>query len=258
LLENIIGGFAVAIVVELIRITWNHRPFIGLAFWALLHPKTPIRVSVSALCAFKLGEKFVLVGQSRRPNQVGPIGGAIDIFPDGLISLEKLGFTAENQMEKRWGIKRTPLRGSIDARKLLAFRKWLRGDLGRESFRECVEREMHEELNEEILGDFDIPKFRHFRMIRNKSEGPTYVRGLGIWQWRYIRVFEYILDDEADRRFVAELESAAISGRGIELVTVQEIREGRSASGKIIGNHTEYLLDGKAKRTEVPWQRITS
>lgn len=77
-------------------------------------------------------------------------------------------------------------------------------------------------------------------------------------QWRYMRVFEYILDDEADRRFVEELESAAMSGRGIELVTVQEIREGRSASGKIIGNHTEYLLDGKAKRTEVPWQRITN
>lgn len=254
ILVSILTGVAAAGIVALFRFIWVHRGMMSLVIWSARHPRTKIRVSVAAICIFKLDSGYVLIGQSRRPDQLGPIGGAVDVYPEGLGALEKIGFEVEYPLTQRWGIKRTPLRGSIDVRNLLRFRRWLQREGGRESFRECVERELQEELEDSGLGPFDIPRFRHFRWARNVTEGPKFVEGKDVWQWRYMRVFEYELDPEFDKKFIDQIRSVSTSNAQIQVVSASEIRKGRSAAGTMIGNHSEFLLSKRSKRPEMSWK----
>ncbi|MFD6516585.1 hypothetical protein [Rhodococcus sp. NPDC060176] len=252
---SILTSLVAAILFTIAQYLWRHRRASKLVFWSVTHWRSSVRVSVASICIFCIDSKYVLVRQSRRPDQIGPIGGAVDIFPAGLRSLDDLGFKVESPLESKWGIARTALRGFLPARQVTRFGLWLLGDMGRESFRECIERELTEELTAAGTPADEIPRFRHFRYVRTVSEGPKYIKGTEIWQWRMMRVFEYTLDPDFDSELITSIRSNSGPELSLEMVTADEIRSGRSESNSVIGSHAEYLLNGRSHRHEIP-QRI--
>lgn len=252
MLVGVIGSVLAAMIIGCFRYLWLHRLEVRMMLWCLLHRRTQIRVSVSALACFKIDDKYLLTHQVRRTHQLGPIGGAVDVFPSGLHEFQKVGFSPESPVEHKWGIERTALRGTVEGFGLIRLYRMLDRDYGRESFRECIERELVEELNiEGGVGIKHIPRFRHFAYKWKVIEGPKWLKGSNIWQWRLYRIFDYQVDEHCDADFIGRLRSEAVPGvKQFALVTEKEIRRGMTSEGMIIGSHAEYLLTKRERRPE--------
>ena len=252
MLVGVIGSVLAAMVVGCFRYLWIHWSETRMILWCLFHHRTRIRVSVSALACFKIDDKYLMTRQIRRAHQFGPIGGAVDLFLGGLSEFKRVGFLPEGAVEHKWDIDRIALRGTVEGFGLVRLYRMLGRDYGRESFRECIERELVEELNiEGGVGIKHIPRFRHFAYKWSVIEGPKWLRGSNIWQWRLYRIFDYQVDEQYDADFISRLRSEAVSGvKQVALVTEKEIRRGKSSKGMSIGSHAEYVLTRRERRPE--------
>ncbi|TAM66479.1 MAG: hypothetical protein EPN48_15515 [Microbacteriaceae bacterium] len=255
-LQTLAISLVIALVLRSGEWIVRNRTTIRTWFWITLHPRTTIRISVGVLCQIRLEDEYLLIRQSWRRQQLGPIGGAIHVFQPGVDRLLRLSFVLEGTKEDHWGdLNAYALRGTLPASHLLTFQKWLHEDTAeRETFEEGIQRELYEEIQ---LPDGTLDNalaFGSFHRIRNVVEPPRKVSGPNIWQWRYLRVFEFVPRQTNGQALMKLLETQGSSGTYVELVSADDIRAGRSPRGTQIGNHAEFLLAERANRPEMPWR----
>jgi hypothetical protein len=152
-------------------------------------PRT-VRISFSVLLRVSDDDRYVLFASPARPGTCGPPGGVIKYFPPAARILEKLGFLQERG-GARPGIMKWDLRGQLPEASVRPFMRWYRTGAYREDARECLHREMAEELEEVNLAHLDSGLAKlGFTPVRTVVEGPAVVPGKPYRQLRRFEVYD--------------------------------------------------------------------
>lgn len=239
-IEELLAGFATALVVG--PITWliPRRVKTWRGFRAVLRGRKRLRVSMSALLRIEDEGRFLLLRQGpHRPNQLGPIGGVYKIIGPGVpIDLDFQNLSLADEVRSR-DIS-DDLRGTIPAFRLPQFLRWFDSRAGRES--DALHRELHEELVDDgpldELPDGLFPL--RCELLHIAEEGPTTVRQ-GDPVYRRHEIYRL-------HRGAADLLALAEKHDSLQAVSADEIRKGRTTDGIDIGDQTLFLLSPRALR----------
>lgn len=221
--------------------------------FAVWHMRDRVRISSSALVDIHEAGRWVLVALPEdRPGEFGPLGGAFKFDDSAKRCLGEMEFQAEPGLPSRAAYWRNDVRGFLPVRHLYEFLSWWRSESGRESGKECVIRELREELMA-VGCSGPARSVGEIRLDRTRSvvEGPTWVvvGDGGYWQIRLFEVYLPRPEHAASSNFVAEVMSEAERVQGLVSVTGSDIRRGRIAEGTISG-HSAYLLGRRRDRYE--------
>lgn len=206
-----------------------------------------VRVSFSELLQLRTQDGYVLVRNTKRPQQFGPLGGVVRIFPassekDDLFV--KLRFKAESSDP----VESLDLRGFVTGKHLPGLVAWYEEEIDREQ--DCLHRELKEELHE--LGvQIDVPRLP-FQPVRTIDEGPYWTDRGEYYQYRRFNVLRPDTRPSEARTFWKDLEKAIHGNANIISASSEEIVRGRTKSGDLIGNHSCYLLSGRRIGAEAP------
>ncbi|PSL45974.1 hypothetical protein B0I31_1265 [Saccharothrix carnea] len=216
-------------------------------------PGRAVRISYCALLRIRDDDRFVLFHTASRPGAYAPPGGVFKYFPPAVGLLEGLGFEAERSTS-RGARTRADLRGVLPLRSFTGFRQWFASGAYREDARECLRRELTEELGEvgfPELGD----RVREVALahVRTVSEGPYPVPDEDYRQARLFEVHDLVVTDGASER-LREALVALSTDPGVPTVvsaTAGEIAHGR-AGHALIAPHTAYLVGTRRTRADLP------
>lgn len=164
-----------------------------------------IRVSMSVLLRLEYNNKYLLVKNLHRPELFAPFGGVIKYKQDAIAALRNIGFTPEHSLRNQQTIENDlqyDLRGYVARDNLILFQKWFNYQTLRESYDECLLRELSEELNDANvpLEVIESVKKYTFKLIRKVQEGPK----VTIWDYDIYRQFEIYEPDYSDAKNGAE------------------------------------------------------
>lgn len=213
-----------------------------------------IRVSFSCLLKIQNEDKYLLIKNQLRPQQYGPIGGALKYCSTAKSFFNSIGFEADtlSVSKKRHKLIRD-LRGFIPAKNLFKLIDWFEKKTDREET--CLHRELKEELTEisasDLLKDINTPEFS---LVRQIIEPPHKVPGKSFLQFRIFRVDEFSSDYLLDSHFIDILDETSKTNNNLIWVTSDEIKQGIDNRENIIGSHSNYLIsDEKELQEDRPW-----
>lgn len=208
-----------------------------------------IRVSMAVLLSLQdESGLYFLIKNTKKPNLYAPAGGVIrflDLLP---LPLQKVEFTAE-AAGKPLG-EANDLRGYIKGRNLFQFVEWFFSGVDRETTRQCLVREIIEELGEQgIVVDISQLALVDFHGVRTCIELPFWppVEDKVWMQFRWLEVVEAhgVASQDVVRTML-------LSSLDCIWVTPAEIMNGVSANGSQIAPSAEYLIKEKRSRPEPP------
>ena len=206
-------------------------------------PSRRIRVSMAQILSIRIDEKYVLIDNVERPERVTPIGGVVRYFPSAVPVLEtEIGF----EPERKIGPDRYDLRGYLLGKEFANFLKWYGSGVGREQL--ALAREIEEEFIEiglpQITGCLRRPEFVRKRVI---YEGPYKSTKLKHWQYRQFEICELQEEAEVNKALASFIRSKAHRNSHFALVSEEEIAQGKTSDGRLIGSSAGYLFSGTAE-----------
>ncbi|WJK37850.1 hypothetical protein O7610_20450 [Solwaraspora sp. WMMA2065] len=195
---------------------------------------------------------YVLFHTPYTPGSFGPPGGVFKLRIPAQAALDRIGFREERR-GTRQSVTYADLRGFVSSRRLGAFLRWFGDSADRESARDCLRREIFEEL-----GEVGLPHLRtmvaslSFTLVRAVTEAPRTVPGRSYRQFRHIEVYE-LGRSAAEDRFRRALLRTARSGEtpGVVLSTSSEIISGRCRA-VLVGPQSAYLFGVRRVREDLP------
>jgi SMODS-associated NUDIX domain len=203
-----------------------------------------IRVSMSEILSIKDGDRYILLDNVTRPERVTPVGGVVRFFDSASPILNDRIFF---RPQYSGGPKQYDLRGFLLGKHFGSFLRWYGTGADREH--SALSREIEEEFHEikiPIISKY--VRRLEFRQTRIVFEGPAEVRveqGT-YWQYRQFKVCELREKDSENSGTLANfIRSKARENKRLVLVAEQEIRNGRTVDGRLIGDSAGYLFGGK-------------
>lgn len=192
--------------------------------------------------------RYVLVRNLHRPESLAPFGGVYKYLAGSDLHLSSLEFVP-HFLGKRDDADRD-LRGFVKRKNLAKLHRWVTSGIGLETGNDCIQRELVEELGE-ISTKLKVPPLRLLR-VRTVKEGPRFLRNVGYTQFRVFDVYLVDTGHAASRKFVRDLARRAAATSGLELVTPEEIRQGRSGKGTLISHTANYFFEKRSNGNEAP------
>ena len=189
-----------------------------------------IRVSCSGLASIKINGKYLLVQnkKGREDGRIvyGPLGGALEYFPEALEFLNTLSPIFERE---------TPdLRMTINEKDVNTFDKWVRETNDRE---QTCKRELYEELiiEEKILYELNLSNVQEeylgiFRDKRSKWNEPL--------TERFFEIYKITFTSEIENKLI---EISNDPNSTIRLVSKEEILENCDEDLNI-GFHSRFII----------------
>jgi hypothetical protein len=229
----------------------NVATSIRLQLWRLLQSNQDLRVSFSALLRIANAGEYLIIRNLHRHEVFAPIGGVYKYYDSAGVILDSLEFRPESTA---WPDDVTnDIRGFLPCRHALEFRRWFgRGD-NREDAQVCLRRELTEELTEiDLASRIGSTSTIRFEMVRRVEEAPRWANSGSFFQYRIFDVYQPIVTDPEPRKFLRDLFNIARAHDDLDLVTADEIKSGRSKSGRVIGHHAAYLFGDRAYRPDAP------
>lgn len=241
----IIHGLSTA-AIHILEKLWRIR------FWRLriIYPNTEIRVSFSAFLRVHEGGKYILVRNLHRPELFGPFGGVYKFYDGASHRLDELSFRPQDLGET--GDMRNDLRGFLPRKNLARLLKWFDKNVDRESPRECLLRELREELIETKLPNLWPPSQLEVKLVRRVQEGPEKVPGRSYTQFRVFEVYDLVGHNPEYYSLLERLKQINKDAPNVVVADSSDIVCGRCDDGRVIGNHVLYLLGKKRTRPEAP------
>lgn len=207
-------------------------------------------MAFSALLRISDSDRYLLVRNLHRPESFGPFGGVYKYFEDAQPALDRFDF--KPQVFGPGADMKNDIRGFLPRKNLAKIVQWYAKKTDRESFKECLCRELREELVEVGLPRIRCPDGLLFRPVRTVREGPGSVPGEDYTQFRIFEVYDLFPMSTDTQKFVRQLFKAARRHKNVLLASAKEIIRGRASNGSVIGHHAGYLLGGKRVRPDNP------
>jgi hypothetical protein len=201
-----------------------------------------LRVSMAQILSIKVRDKFVLIANTRRPERVTPIGGAVRYFPSEVPRLEG-GIKFRHEFSK--GPERYDLRGYLQGRHFVPFLRWYASGAGREQ--NSMVREIEEEFIE--IGIPEISEYvKHPEFVKERivHEGPFQEKDRDYWQYRFFEVYSLREESPDSARLADFIRKKAKSTQSLVLASTNEIRSGRLKDKRIVGDSCGYLFSDTA------------
>jgi hypothetical protein len=202
-----------------------------------------IRVSMAEILSIKNGDKYVLIDNINKPERVAPIGGVVRYFDSVAPMLED---KIEFEPEYKAGARRYDLRGFIQGKNFSKFLRWYGTGIDREH--SALAREIEEEFLEIGIRDItNVVRRPEFETSRIVFEGPKKVTAKQYWQYRQFTVYELREKQSDVSKILAHfIRSHLGKSRRLVSVSADEIRNGKTMDGRLIGNSAGYLFGGRA------------
>jgi len=217
----------------------------------LIKPSEDMRVAFSAILRITDGKGYLFVRNLHRPETFGPFGGVYKYFEEAVPQLDNLTF--HPQVVGPGDDMKQDIRGFLPRKNLPKFLRWYRSGANRETYSDCLCRELKEELREVGLPKtLRVPPTLHFRLVRSVLEGPERVPGQPYTQLRIFEVYDLSPTTSHIKKFLKRLLKEASESPNLIIADAQEIRSGRSREGKVLGHHCGYLLWHKRIRPDTP------
>lgn len=216
----------------------------------VVNPSEDIRIAFSALLRIADGDKYLLIRNLHRPETFGPFGGVYKYLEDAQPTLD--GFDFKPQVFGPGDDMRYDIRGFLPRKNLAKLVGWFSKQANRESFKECLCRELREELAEVGVPRIQCPDGLQFRPVRTVREGPGPVPGEDYTQFRIFEVYDLHPVSTDTQKFVRKLFRAARRHKNLLLANAKEIIRGRATDGSVIGHHSGYLIGRKRIRPDTP------
>lgn len=197
-------------------------------------------------------QRYLLIRNLHRPEFFGPVGGCYKYFDgEGAHTLEQFFYDADTTVEMEEALR--DIRGYIRRSTTAKFFEWFQTGRGRESARECLSREVREELFGEcalvVPPDFR-PESLSFRFRRSFLE-KSIVSGTRTLQFRLFEVHDLDLESRASRALLTAIHEAR-SDR-LLWATKQEIELGRHTSDRAaLGHAAVLLINDSLSRPDLP------
>jgi hypothetical protein len=210
----------------------------------IIRPSADIRIVFSALLRISESDEYLLIRNLHRPETFAPIGGVYKYRQDAQPELDKFEFRPHDMGPG--DDMANDIRGYLPRRNLVKLLHWYHCNANRESDKECLRRELKEELDEIGLSrNFKCPEDFHFRSVRTIIEGPESVPGQTYAQFRIFEIYEIAPVTSNIKRFLHQLRKSAIKNPDLLLVSAQEIITGRARTGEIVASTAAYLIGKK-------------
>ncbi|MEV0675522.1 hypothetical protein AB0I60_03260 [Actinosynnema sp. NPDC050436] len=216
-------------------------------------PRTPVRISFSALLRVRDDDRYVLFHSPTRPGVCGPPGGVVKYLPPAAGLLERLGFD-EELTPPHVEVARTDLRGVLPARSVRGFLAWFATGAYREHAEDCLRRELAEEAGEVGIGPLaENPHDLRFSHVRTVVEGPAPVPGKPYRQLRRFEVHDLVTGDGAGLRVARALARAGRAADQPDVVCASrsDIRHGRLGR-LLIAPQSAFLMGGTRLAPDLP------
>ena len=242
-------GVLDAIAVALLGEAWSYRRMLLLAIQCNLWQRSKdIRIALSAILRLSCGDQYVLVRNLHRPQIFAPFGGVVKYHASALDFLDSIEF--KPQTLGPGDDMLCDLRGFLPRKNLCKFIRWFKQGLDRESEKDCILRELQEELGE-INVDLPLPSGLQLRFIRSVQEGPIYLPSPQYMQFRIFDVYTLVRDASKDE-FCLALLGKAHQHNDLLLVSRKDVERGASDDGQLIAPHSRYLFDNKMTPIFIP------
>jgi hypothetical protein len=217
-------------------------------------PNEKLRVSCSAFVRIcDRQQRILLIQNLHRPEFFGPVGGCFKFYEGTARSiLERCHFSVDQTVAERESAR--DVRGYLKRRHVVEFLDWFAGSRdGRESGRECVVREIHEELFGEcgvaIPQDFNAQEL-DVAFVRSFLERSR-VSGTSTVQLRYFEVHSLLLNNPTALALLSTIESSR--SRRLLWATADEIARGRHLeTRRAIGHAAVLLVNDRLTRPDMP------
>ncbi|HEX6373953.1 MAG TPA: hypothetical protein VF006_33805 [Longimicrobium sp.] len=246
---EVAGGALAEIAIErgLLRAVDLQWRFLPSRVW---RRKEPLRVSFAALLRISVGNAYVLIRNLHRDELFAPLGGVYKHYLEARPFLDSIGFRPQGSGPDMF----EDLRGVIQRHHALKLDRWFCRNEGRESYIECLCRELKEEFGEARLKSrIRLPDPPRFTLVRRIREGPRRVDGGHFHsQFRLIEVYDLSSSSPEAREFAQAVVEAAATNTSLLIVTAEEILRRRSRAGKVIAHSSRYLLHGEPVDDEEP------
>jgi hypothetical protein len=217
----------------------------------VINPSAEIRVAFSALLRIATADQYLLIRNLHRPETFGPFGGVYKYLDNAQPSLDKFEF--KPQVVGPGLDMKNDLRGFLPRKNLAKLVAWYYRETSRESYKQCLVRELKEELKEADLGtSLRCPSDINFGLVRSIAEGPVTVPGQHYKQFRVFEVYDPSPKTNDTDDFLRHILKIVRRHRNLLLASSQEIASGRTRKGNVIGPHTGYLIGRKRTRPDDP------
>lgn len=215
-------------------------------------PRSPeTRVSFAALLRICDGDRYLLIRNKYRSEVMAPLGGVFKYQESATAKLDSLAFRPELRSDLQ--DSRGDMRGVIPTARLKDFIGWFNKGVDRENAKECLTRELAEEIEEVGLQELlSVPDDLEFRLVRKISEPIARDPGYTWDQFRHFEVYEPILTNEVVKCFFDALKRSAPTNPNLEFATAEQIIRGRTPRGAVIGHHCAYLYGEESVRHPSP------
>lgn len=212
-------------------------------------PNAEIRIAFSAIIRMRIKGQYILVRNLHRPETFCPFGGVYKYYEDALPFLDRIDFhqhivDAGKDMDN-------DMRGFLPRKNLTKLIDWYNKKIERESYGECLSRELREEIVEAGI-NISFPDKMKFRFVRDIIEKPKYNELINCYQFRIFEVYDIQTSDKQVNQFINRVYSMAKKNSNLIVVSADEIKRGRSSEGELIGSHSPYLLSHKKYRADDP------
>lgn len=202
--------------------------------------KKDLRISCAALVRVEFQGQYLLVRSLHRREQFGPFGGVYKYLAGAARILDQMDFRPQ-ATERDMG---RDLRGFIQETHLSTFIEWFTTGIDRETFKDCLKRELIEECREAGIAvppNLDQISYNHIRTV---GEGPLPIPASGYNQYRSLDIYEISQDTQAEIFFASFCDLTA-GNSNLLWATSQEIIAGRTRKGILIGPHAAYLFGSR-------------
>lgn len=250
--EKTMGAAAKKLVTEALGLGWRKAKWLPTT---LFHRDDQVRVVCSAFLRVQnKNGKYLLIRNLHRPEFFAPIGGCYKYFSSAKPSLDSLLFGTDSHV--RTEESAMDIRGYVKRRHAADFFNWYSSNDGtRESSRECLIREIGEELFDECKlpkpKDLDLSKLE-FRYVRSYLERSKIEDGKTL-QFRFFEIYDFGMESEHSQSLLKLLRTT--TSKYLQWADEQDIRLGRTGGNRTIGHAAVLLVDDKLARPDGPLHR---
>jgi len=246
MIDGIIQGVLANSLSKVLSATFAHPYLLGLRIYK---PNDEIRIAFSAIIRICYQGKYVLVRNLHRPETFCPFGGVFKYYEDAIPFLNSIDFRQHivdvgKDMDY-------DIRGFLPRKNLVKLLDWYNRKIERESYGECLLRELQEEMIESSC-NVVMPGKIKFRFVRKIIEKPKYLEPINCYQYRIFEVYDIYPIDKHTEKFIKKFYSLAKTNHNLLVVSSDEIKRGRSIIGAVIGPHSHYLINHRRYRGDDP------
>jgi hypothetical protein len=207
---------------------------------SIVHRRATIRFSSSSILRVQDGDRFVLVVTPARGTSVpywGPLGGVLKFRSTWNAALSEMGVQTD-WLSGGDEDMRSDLRVKMGGAQFSKFIRWFWKGEGRETPKECLCRELKEELGElgqqslvdQVDGlEVEVTAIRHTSLFRQD----------GLFHYRLF----YVCDLVGESAFAFQRDLLEVTHPGISPVSMADIKHG-AHDGVVVGGHAAFLLAG--------------